>query len=188
MTLIMLSLSLLAQPAAGGQMNLQMRWEPPTILGVVQNLLGDTGFGIGVRQNQTIWRVSLGVQRYGFSSDFQGDSASDTTYIITPTVQLQYYVAPPTADALVGFVSARVGKAFTSTDSSDASDNLLSPWMGAAGGGLEYFFNDEVSLGMELGLRLLYTSAETGTGVFAERQSISALSLTYGAVTLNFHR
>ena len=202
-----LVLSMLVAGVAHAQtkLNVQARWEPVNLTGMVASLFGDTGFGVGAEFDQFVVRGSLAVQRVSMhgsydSADFNSSSTVSGT-LVTPGLSAQYYFTPPES-GFVPYATLGLAKAFalTSTESCDDSDctsedsaqmkyerSLLSPWILHAGAGIEYFTSSNVSIGTEMGLRFIYSSAsETDSGE-TQSESISAFSLLYGVVTLNFH-
>ncbi|MCK5691145.1 hypothetical protein KAI87_17810, partial [Myxococcota bacterium] len=176
----------------------------------------ETGLAIGVQLGNMIVRGNLSMDRVGFTnkSETSGEAREitrTTTFtFITPSVSGQFYFMPPTAGTLVPFVSGRLGKTLTfigtsrectgvdctagDTSNPDAEDeaweeqaeDTVSPWLISVGGGGDYFINDNISLGMETGMRFTYGGGTYEMNGDYEKESISMFNLLYGVVTLNF--
>ena len=176
----------------------------------------ETGLAIGVQLGQMIIRGNLSMDRVGFTNKSEtsgvvAEITRTTTYtFITPSVTGQFYFGLPLAGTLVPFVSGRLGKTLTfvgnsrecegvdctagDTSNPDAEDeaweeqgeDAVSPWLISIGGGGDYFINDNISLGMETGMRFAYGAGTYEMNGDYEKESTSVFNLLYGVVTLNF--
>ncbi|MCK5690295.1 hypothetical protein KAI87_13545 [Myxococcota bacterium] len=201
----------------------QLRWEPQTTSRTMDWLLDEeetlrrsdveTGLGVGIQLNNLIVRLALAIERTELldTDESTGRFLRKETFkrnltFITPSIITQYYIQVLSADTLVPFAIARLGKTITFITELDEcegpdctvyswdrdpyyEETLFSPWQLTIGGGGDYFLNKRVSVGLETGIRFSFGSGTWDfydENQYYEEDSSSPFDFLYGVITLNF--
>jgi len=163
-------------------------------------LMGYPDFLAGIELGKLVLRGGigiLGVSGLSREEDLEegGDSRFEASAVVTSLeLGALYYLAQPKGQTVTPFFCGSLLKSFAAVESDDLSekDKELAGELGSimgltGGGGLEYWFNPYLSVGIEVGLRYVWTAGKADDQYELVEGSASLWNLVYSGVNLAFH-
>lgn len=191
---------------SAARLHLSARLGDFSVGGLALSVFGVPSFGIGVEWGPWVLRLGLGVRyaQLGAQSEAtvhvpagtpDASGRQDSILQIAPSVELQYYLTPPSAGGLSPFLTVGAFKSFAFVEeeqdgkraNADSAEALLSPVGGLVAGGAEYFFTRQISLGLEVGLRFAYASSARRTSTAQQKDTVVAFDATYATARMAIH-